>query len=308
LTKELTQEEKDMATKMMQALKGTDEWEKALKPMITNTLTKNKLEEYISQPKSEGNNKTLEAFKTHTFLDKLYLNSEGKSINGIPMVAQIGITGLPSSGKSILIEEIAVQVAHNGKKVLLVTSEDSWESVSPRFDLQSRLRQKAEILKLNWDKICENLIVLDTVTRTELRSWSTFAETYRYVVTEKKIDLVLIDSVTLLETYRGALKFRLQELSRFNQQHGITALFVNQRATEDWDKRSMAGGIGIGHILDSTIIVDYGKTYHSSINADLGTKRGTDVKIVRVLGCRLCGFNGNYHQIDITKDGLLRLI
>lgn len=306
MAKELTKEEIDMATKMMKALKGTDEWEKALKPMITDTITKNKLEEYISHPKNEGENKTLEAFKTHTFLDSLYLNGEGKSINGIPMVAQIGITGLPSSGKSILIEEIAVQVAHNGKKVLLVTSEDQWASVSPRFDLQSRLRQKAEILKLSWEKICENLTVLDTVTHAELRSWATFAETYRYVVTEKKIDLVLIDSVTLLETYRGALKFRLQELSRFNQQHGITALFVNQRASEDWDTRAMAGGIGIGHILDSSVIIDYGKAWNQA--NQIGVKRGTQVKIVRVLGCRLCGFDGNYKNSEITKNGFLRLI
>jgi len=307
MSRELSQTEKDMARKLMQALNETDEREKAIKPMTTNTLTKEALEAYISQPKNDGKNKTLEAFKTHTFLDKLYLDIDGKGINGIPMVAQIGITGLPSSGKSILIEEIADKVAHNGRKVLLVTSEDQWMSQSPRFDLQSRLRQKAEILNLNWNKICENLTVLDTVTHTELRSWATFAETYRYVVAKKKIDLVLIDSITLLETYRGALKYRLQELSRFNQQNGITAIYVNQRTKEAWDVREMAGGIGLGHVLDSTIIIDYGKTYHTSINQDLGTKRGTDVKIVRVLGCRLCGFDGNYHEIEITKNGLVRL-
>jgi len=247
---ELNKTEVEMATKIFRALKGTDEWEEALKPMITDTLTENKLEGYISYPQTGIKNKTLKAFKTHTFLDTLYLDGNGKGINGIPMVAQIGLTGLPSSGKSILIEEIAVLVAHNGKKVLLVTSEDSWISASPRFDLQARLRQKCEILKLSWDKVCENLTVLDTVTKAELRNWSTFAETYRYVCKKNKIELVLIDSVTLLETYRGALKFRLTELSRYNQQNGITAIFVNQRATEDWNKRAMAGGIGTGHILD----------------------------------------------------------
>jgi len=69
----------------------------------------------------------------------------------------------------------------------------------------------------------------------------------------------------------------------------------------------MAGGIGLGHILDSTIIIDYGRTYHSNVNLDLGTKRGTNVSIVRVLGCRLCGYDGRYFEVVITPDGFLRL-
>ena len=142
----------------------------------------------------------------------------------MPICGQFAITGLPGAGKSIIVEEIAVRVAASGRKVLFATAEDTWKSATPRFDLQSRLKQKADILGLDWNKIRENLFVLDTVAYPELRDWNTFAETYRYVAEKEKIELALIDSVTVLEAYRGALKYRVMELARYNQVNGITAL------------------------------------------------------------------------------------
>lgn len=106
----------------------------------------------------------------------------------------------------------------------------------------------------------------------------------------------------------GALKYRLQELCRFNQTHGITAIYVNQRGSEEWDKRAMAGGIGLGHVLDCTVIMDYGEARDPLIKSELDVKHATFVRIFRVLGCRLCGFDGNYHEIEITKDGFVRRI
>jgi len=267
------------------------------------------LAKFISHPKPEGGHKDVIGFETHTFLDRLFLGD-----HGIPIESQIGITGLPSSGKSILVEEIACKVAHDGKKVMLCTSEDKWESQTARFDLQARLDQKANILGLDWKKIAKNLFVLDTVTQTELRDWAMFAQVYRYLAEKEKVDLVLIDSVTLLESYRGALKKRLQELSGYNQNHGITGIFINQRSKEAWDVREMAGGIGLGHILDSTVIVDYGSYWDNpQIKADYyemfgdNPKRKENLRIVRVLGCRLCSFDGGYKFAEITVDGFLRL-
>jgi len=295
---------------LAKALEGNkDEWAKATQPMKTDITTKKgNLDKLISHPKpSTTADKKLKGFKTDTFLDQLYLDENQKPLNGIPISGQVGITGLPSSGKSILVEEIAIKVANRGAKVLLITSEDSWDSPSPRFDLQARLKQKAKLLEIKWEDVIGNLFVMDTITHTELRNWNILCEAYRYIIEKEGIELVLIDSVTLLETYRGALKLRLQELSRYNQIHGITALFINQRATEDWDTRNMAGGIGLGHVLDSSLIVDYGRVYHTNIKEDLDLKRGVDVRIVRVLGCRLCGYNGQYQRVTITSDGFLRL-
>jgi len=287
----------------------SDEYELASKPFKTkveDSIAEQRAR-LVSKPTDEGANKQLIGFKTETFLDKLYLDKDEKPLDGVPFGIQIGITGLPSSGKSILIEEIAVRVASKGKKVLLITSEDAWSVETPRMDLQNRCKQKADILNLNWEKIKENLLVLDAVTYTELRSWDTFAQTYKHVCKTNNIELVLMDSLTMLESYRGNLKYRLQEITKFNQLHGITAIFVNQRAKEEWDVRQMAGGIGLAHILDSTVIVDYGRTYHEQIRMDLDVKRGVDVRIVRVLGCRLCAYDGHYKRAEITQNGFLKV-
>lgn len=303
-----------MAQTLAEAMKSAkvpaDEWELATKPMTTKIeKVEEKLSNLVLRPdEAVEAKKPLIGFPTGTFIDQLFLTPEGKSLEGVPICGQFAITGLPGAGKSILVEEIAVRVAASGRKVLYATAEDTWKSATPRFDLQSRLKQKADILGLDWNKIRENLFVLDTVAYPELRDWNTFAETYRYVAEKEKIELAIIDSVTVLEAYRGALKYRVMELARYNQVHGITALYVNQRSTEVWDSYDMAGGIGLAHNLDGTIIIDYGRVYWYDQQVDLEADRGEFVRIARVLDCRMSNFERRRIKIDITQDGFLRAI
>ena len=301
-----------MAKTLAEAMKVSppppDQWELATKPMKTEIKKEEeKLSAFVLRPdEAVEAKKPLVGFKTGTFLDQLFITPEGKPLNGIPICGQFAITGLPGAGKSILVEEIAVRVAASGKKVLYATAEDVWKSSTPRFDLQSRMKQKADILGLDWGKIRENLFILDTVAYPELREWNTFAETYRYVVEKERIDLAIVDSVTVLEAYRGALKYRVMELARYNQLHGVTGIFVNQRSAETWDSYDMAGGIGLAHNLDGTIIVDYGRVYWQDQQMDLQASRGEFVRIVRVLDCRMCNFIRRRIRVDITPDGFVR--
>ena len=299
---------KTLAEPLKTAEKPTDEWELATKPMTTRIERKEeKLSSLVLSPdEALEAKKPLISFKTGTFMDHLFITPEGKSLNGIPICGQFAITGLPGAGKSILVEEIAVRVAGSGRKVLYATAEDTWKSATPRFDLQSRLKQKADIIGLNWNKIRENLFVLDTVAYPELRDWTTFAETYRYVAEKEKIELAIIDSVTVLEAYRGALKYRVMELARYNQVHGVTALYVNQRSRETWDSYEIAGGTGLAFNLDGAIIVDYERVYWQDQQIDLEANRGEFVRIARVLDCRICNFERRRIKVDITPDGFLR--
>ena len=301
---------KTIAEAMKTAQTPADEWELATKPMATKIERKEeKLSSLVLRPDAAPEaKKPLLGFPTGTFIDNFFLTPEGKSLNGVPICGQFAITGLPGAGKSIIVEEIAVRVAASGRKVLFATAEDTWKSATPRFDLQSRLKQKADILGLDWNKIRENLFVLDTVAYPELRDWNTFAETYRYVAEKEKIELALIDSVTVLEAYRGALKYRVMELARYNQVNGITALYVNQRSSEVWDSYDMAGGIGLAHNLDGTIIVDYGRVYWQDQQIDLAVSRGEFIRISRVLDCRMSNFERRRIKIDITPDGFLRAL
>jgi KaiC/GvpD/RAD55 family RecA-like ATPase len=293
---------------MKTAKKPTDEWELATEPMTTKIERKEeKLSSLVLSPdEAPEAKKPLLSLQTGIFLDHLFITPEGKSLNGIPICGQFAITGLPGAGKSILVEEIAVRVADSGRKVLYATAEDTWKSATPRFDLQSRLKQKADIIGLDWNKIRENLFVLDTVAYPELRDWITFAETYRYVAEKEKIELAIIDSVTVLEAYRGALKYRVIELARYNQVHGITALYVNQRSTEIWDSYEMTGAIGLAHNLDGAIIVGYERVYWQDQQVDTEANRGEFVRIARVFDCRICNFERRRIKAAITADGFLR--
>jgi len=305
---------KAMAKTLADAMKGTrepiDEWELAEKPMKTQIERKEeKLSALVLRPdKAPTAKKPLVGLATGTFLDTLFLTPKGDTLNGVPICGQFAITGLPGAGKSILVEEIAVKVAAATRKTLYATAEDTWKSATPRFDLQSRIKQKADILGFDWSKIMENLFILDTVMYPELRDWTTFAETYRYVVETEKIELAIIDSVTVLESYRGALKYRVMELARYNQLKGVTGLYVNQRSAETWDTYDMAGGIGLAHNLDGTIIVDYGRVYWQDQQLDLEANRGEFVRIARVLDCRMCNFERRRLRIDITPEGFIRPI
>lgn len=299
---------KTLTEAMKSARQPSDEWELATEPMKTEIEKEEKaLSNLVLKPDvAPEAKKELSAMPTGTFLDDLFLTLEGKPLGGLPICGQFAVTGLPGAGKSILVEEIAVRVCASGRGVLFATAEDTWKSPTPRFDLQSRMKQKADILGLDWEKIRQNLFVLDTVFYPELRNWNSFAETYRYVAETEGIELAIIDSVTVLEAYRGALKYRVMELARYNQIHGVTGVFVNQRSAETWDSYDMAGGIGLAHNLDGTIIVDYGRVYWQDQQMDLEAKRGEFVRIARVLDCRLSNFERRRTLIDITPDGFVR--
>ena len=301
-----------MAKTLTEAVKSSrrpsDEWELATEPMRAEIEEEKKeLSNLVLKPDTAPEaKKELIAFPTGTFLDDLFLTQEQKPLSGLPICGQFAITGLPGAGKSILVEEIAVRVASSDRKVLFVTAEDTWKSPTPRFDLQSRMKQKADMVGLDWNKVQKNLFILDTVLFPELRNWNNFAETYRYVAEREGIELVILDSVTILEAYRGALKYRVMELARYNQIHGVTGLFVNQRSAESWDSYDMAGGIGLAHNLDGTIIVDYGRVYWKDQQLDLEMKRGQFVRIARILDCRLSNFKRRRVRIDITSEGFIR--
>jgi len=300
---------KTIAEAMQTTKTPTDELELATKPMMTEIERKEeKLSPLVLKPNvALEAKKPLLGFPTGTFIDNFFLTPEGKPLNGVPICGQFAITGLPGAGKSILIEEMAVRVAASERKVLFAIAEDTWKSAAPRFDLQSRLKQKADILGLDWNKIRENLFVLDIVTYPELRDWNTFAETYRYVVEKERIELALVDSVTVFEACRDVLKHRVVELARYNQVHGITALYVNQRSLEVCDSYNIASDIGLAHNLDGTIMIDYGRVYGQEQQIDSAVDRDEFVRISRVLDCRLCNFERRRVRIEITSDGFLRV-
>jgi KaiC/GvpD/RAD55 family RecA-like ATPase len=254
--------------------------------------------------------KTLQVLKTDTFLDQMFLDNQDKSLNGIPIASNSILVGIPNTGKTLFIMELALKFANGGRKTILCTSEDAWRTESARYDLESRMRDMAQKLSLNWQTISENLFVLDVVSQASMREWSNFISAYRSVVENEKAEILLCDSITLLEDNRGSIKYRLNEICRYGQTHGVTAIFVSQRAIDDPDSFSLAGGLSLSHIADIVFELDQKKisSWDANMKLDMGCKQSETVNFFRILKNRLCKTDMHFHAYSITPDGLVRLI
>lgn len=294
------------------AQKGeSNDWQLANSPFKQEI--KEQKEEQITKPSAQDQNKKeLLGFKTYTFLDSMFLNEQDKSIGGVPFGSNIVLVGVPNTGKSLLIMEIALQVANNGKKVCFCTSEEAWKTDTARYDLENRFRERAKSLGLDWNIISQNLFIIDIVTFADMREFSNLISTYRGLVEKEKIDLVLVDSLTMVEDSRGQLKFRLSEWTKYNQIHGLTAIFVSQRSGEDVDSMtSIAGNIGVSHVTDILMCMDSKKVsaWDSTLKLDIPTaKQGTEIYFFRILKNRMSRCKANYFGYIITSEGLVRLI
>lgn len=312
--------ERSLRDEIMAVNENAEKVRKAIEKMLENAQNDGSLNEpFVGELKAKGEgfikpssldkvSKTLIGFKTGTFLDSLFLDEKGKLIDGIPFGTNSLLTGLPNSGKSLLGEEIVLRVAQE-HKVCYVLSEEAFRTDSARFDLETRMKNREALMSgLSWTMIEKNLFVLDTVMNAELRDWHSFVQAYRNLVENEKIEFLFVDSMTLLEDARGALKMRVLELMRYNQLHGITSILINQRGIDEADGLAMAGGISLSHIVDMVLIMDYKKisTWDAQLKIDIpDAKQGATVNFFRILKCRICRYDTHYFAYHIDDNGFV---
>jgi KaiC/GvpD/RAD55 family RecA-like ATPase len=240
------------------------------------------------------------------------LDGKFEGIQGVPINCNMILTGLPSSGKSLLCMQLALNLASSGVRVCYVTSEEIFKSEAGRYSLEARMYEKAKLLEHTiMSNIKKNLFIIDTVKNAELREWVNFVGEYRRLVDNQRIEFLIVDSITMLEDNRTQMKNRLLDLARFNQTHGVTSIMINQRAVEEADNMAMAGGIALSHIVDIVMVMDYKKisSWDGTLKLDIPTaKQGQELKFFRILKCRLCKFDARYFAYEITKDGLIKEI
>jgi len=276
-----------------------------------NDKLENRKLEGVSKPNDSAIKTEIKVIETKTFLDKFFLDQNGKQLNGVPKVAQVGIVGNPDVGKSLLAQELALRLTSEGHKTVLILNEDIWETTNERFDLQSRVKGKASILNLNWENIKTNLYIIDVLGHPEFRSWEMLVATYRQLVEQEKAEFLVVDSVTLLENYRGALKARLEDFISYNQLHGVGGFYVFQKAQEDAiDQFGIAGGIGLGFLLDVMFELNIKKVWSgdAQMKLDTGATQGEMLHFIRLLKCRLGKADMLYHRVQIDTNGLLKLV
>jgi KaiC/GvpD/RAD55 family RecA-like ATPase len=249
--------------------------------------------------------KNLKSLESGTVLDMLFLGPDGEVLGGIPSSGQFVIIGPLGAGKSLILSEVALKVADSGLRVLYVSLDDFWSFESQRFDLQSRMFLRAEVLNLNWDKISENLYVLDQRLIDE-----SFKENYKRLIGDEKIALVIFDSLDGLQSCMGETKaFHeiLRDIIQTNKIYGVTGLFTaHSNLSHLYSRLTHETSNFPAHLMDGVIAVAYAQINVPGLKANIrGFMR---LRVIWVLNCHICGFEESGILIGVTRDGLIQLI
>ncbi|MEJ5172677.1 MAG: KaiC domain-containing protein [Hydrogenothermaceae bacterium] len=227
-----------------------------------------------------------------------------KNLGGIPAYSIFNITGVSDTGKTLMVEQFAVNQASKGEKVAFITVETTANFVA------SSLKLRAAAMGLNFDDFQDNIIIIDAASSTKLReNIPDLLATLAYVIKEYKVKFTVIDSVTgLFETKEMLARAVVRRLFNFMKRWYQTALFVSQkRSGQEELTAEAAGGYAVGHIVDGTMVLAkelIDSPYKSKL---YGKPVGDIVRLFRIDGCRMSGHDTKTHFLEITEPGLVKI-
>ncbi|WP_457679499.1 KaiC domain-containing protein [Thermovibrio sp.] len=244
-------------------------------------------------------------------LDELFFKVEvedgkpvRKPLGGIPEYAVVNLTGMPDTGKSLMVEQFTIKQAALGKKVCFVTVE------SPANFVAAGLKQRATAMGVNFEEIEDNIILIDAASNARLRDdIPTMLDTLAYVYRTYHCHRTVIDSITgLFESKEMLARSVVRAFFNFMKKWYQTAIFVSQkRSGHDELSAEAAGGYAVGHIVDCTMVLSK-EILLSESRARLFKKEVGDIlRLFRIDGCRLCGHDTRIHLMEINELGLVEI-
>lgn len=245
-------------------------------------------------------------------LDELFyttfLTEDGKPVvrplGGYPSRSVINITGIPDTGKSLMVEQFAVMQASLGNPVCFVTVEQ------PAPFLVHGLRQRAIAMGIDFSEIEDNLVIIDCASNSVLREdIPSLLNTLAYAIKTYKTKATVIDSVTgLFEAKEMMARQVVRALYNFMKKWYQTALFVSQkRSGHEELTAEAAGGYAVGHIVDGSIVVSKQEILTKYDQSLFGKEIGDVIRLMRIDGCRVCGHDTQVHILEIDQMGIVRV-
>ncbi len=226
------------------------------------------------------------------------------SLGGYPSLAVINITGVPDTGKSLMAEQFAIKQASLGYPVLFVTV----ESPAP-FVIQG-LKQRAMAMGVEWEKVDENVIMVDAASYSSLRdNIDLLLDTLAHGIRTYDTKSVVIDSITgFFEAREVMARAVVRRIFNFLKKWKQTGLLVSQkRSGHEELSAEAAGGYAVSHIVDATIVLGK-KVILSRVDQKYyGLPIGSVLRTIRIDGCRLTGHDTRIHVMEITETGLVKV-
>ncbi len=226
-------------------------------------------------------------------------------LGGIPKYSVFNVTGVSDTGKSLLVEQFAVEQARKGAKVAFITVE------TPANFVIASIKYRALAMGYNFDEFEDNIILIDAASNSRLReNIPDLLATLAYAIKEYKISFTIIDSITgLFENKEMMARSIVRRIFNFMKKWYQTALFVSQkRSGHEELSAEAAGGYAVGHIVDGTMVLAkelISSQYAAKIyKAQLGDL----VRLFRIDGCRMSGHDTKTHYMEITETGIVRIL
>ncbi len=225
-------------------------------------------------------------------------------LGGVPRYAVLQVTGVADTGKSLLVEQFAIERARRGEACVFVTIE------SPGPFAAMGLRQRAQAMGVDFAAVEEKIVLVDGASHPVLASdLPTLFNTLAFAIKTYKAKAVVIDSLTGLYEAREMLaRDIVRPVFTFLKKWHQTALLVSQkRSGHEALTAEAAGGYAVGHVLDGSLVLAK-QTITTAQQAKIyGVPIGETVRLFRIDGCRLCGHDTSTHVFEITETGLVRI-
>jgi KaiC domain protein len=249
--------------------------------------------------------------KTGTKLDNMFYITEydeiskrpvKKILGGIPYLSVMNVVGIPDTGKSVFVEQFAIMQASLGYKVLIVTTEN------PSNFLYKSLLSRSYAMGINFDEITDNFIIIDATREDALRdNVRRLIGLMNYAMEKKKSTITIIDSITGLYEHREKeARQVVRQVFNFMKEKKQTAIFVSQkRSSQDSQTSEAAGGLGVAHIVDGTIVMDKKVLQNKYEEMFYNIPVGSLLRTIRIDGCRVAGHDIETYVMDLTDLGLV---
>jgi KaiC domain protein len=252
---------------------------------------------------------SLYGIKTGTRLDNMFYYFESvegrvikKLLNGIPYLSVLNLVGSPDTGKSLFALQFAVFQASLGYSVCLLTTE------TKATFLYNAIKERCIVMNKNFDAVARNIIVVDVSGDEKvMEDIDTVLRLLDEAINMRQTTITIVDSATGLYEHKELKARRVtRKLYNFLKEKKQTALLISQKRTSQQQETvESAGGLGVAHIVDGSIVFDKKVITNKYDETLYGLPIGSVIRTIRIDGCRMCGHEQNTKILTISESGIV---
>jgi KaiC domain protein len=247
--------------------------------------------------------------KTGTKIDNMFFNYEEEDgrvvkryLNGIPYLGILNIVGAPDTGKSIFTSQFAVFQASLGYKVAVLTTE------TPASFFYNVIRERCLLMNKNFEDVSRNIVVVDLSLDDAVREdIGKVIQLLDEAISSKGTTICIVDSITGLYEHKELnARMTVRKIYNFLKARKQTAIITSQkRSSSEQSTVESAGGLGVAHIVDGSIVLDKRVITSKYEEATYGVPMGSILRTLRVDGCRMCGHEQRAHILSMSDTGVI---